>query len=90
MPELGRSQEGQGSFGTFQQRKLAVPRPPAAAQLAICQGRVRTTLKGSNPWPGAGAEGAVQKHQQSCLHLATRITLPEEISAVREPRELSA
>lgn len=47
MPELGRSQEGQGSFGTFQQKKLAVPRPSAAAQLAICQGSVRTTLKSS-------------------------------------------
>lgn len=47
MPELGRSPEGQGSFGTFQQKKLAVPRSSAAAQLAICQGSVRTTLKSS-------------------------------------------
>lgn len=59
-----------------------------AAQWVICQVRVGTSLGRSSLWLGAGAEGAGQEDQQLCLHLAARVTLPEEISPVPEPREL--
>lgn len=45
MTELERSQEGQESFATFQQRKSAVPQPSVAAQQAICQVSVKMTLR---------------------------------------------
>lgn len=67
-----------------------MPQPSVAAQQVICQVSVESSLGRSWAVAGAGAEGAVQKDQQFCLHLAARVTLPEEISAVHEPRERSA
>lgn len=84
MSEWERSQEGQESLGTSQQRESAAPQPSVSEQLAICQAGVKTALR--RLW----SVGAVQKDQQFCLHLAARITLPEEINSVHEPRELSA
>lgn len=91
MAELERSQGGQGSWKTW---------PPLSRESQQCLSHlwqrsrrfVRLVWKwvweGAGLWLGAGAEGAVQKDQQFCLHLAARVTLPEEISPVHEPREL--
>lgn len=77
-----------GNVATFEQRKSAVL--SHLWQRRFVRLEWKPVWEGAAVWLGAGAEGAVQKDQQFCLHLAARVTLAEEMSPVREPRELCA